>query len=307
MRFAFTPVVAAVAALAAALASSAWAQNPAWQKLFDGKDMSGWQYDSSYWSVDSGMLVGQGKSTFNTFCNVPRKYSDFVLSAWTRLWETPAGYTNSGIQYRSGWIDSASHRMQGYQWDVGEGYDGMMYPENAYPADARPLDIPYACRSTIKRNGWNHVLITASGGTVKHELNGVYCFEYAASVRDGYVGLQLHASSVVTKVDFRDIYIRPLNGAFAVPDSQSVYLKDDFTQARSAGAVISRNLRVTPGEAAGVAFFGAENRMLAWPAGTEPLSDRGGAADMLGRSVSWRMLPLPAARAPESGSRTGLR
>jgi hypothetical protein len=173
------------------------------------------------------MLQGQGKSTYNTFCHTDRKYSDFVLSVKARLWQTSAGYTNSGLQYRSVFIDSATHRMKGYQADIGDGLDGSMYPEGAYPADAKMVGND-ACRKFIEPNGWNHFLITADGGKVRHELNGNFCAEFTASVLEGYIGLQLHATSLVMKVDFKDLYIRPLNNSFEIPDSLATTLDADF-------------------------------------------------------------------------------
>jgi hypothetical protein len=66
----------------------------------------------------------QGKATFNTFCHTQAKYADFALSLKARLWRTQAGYTNGGLQYRSDFIDSATHRMKGDQVDIGDNLRG---------------------------------------------------------------------------------------------------------------------------------------------------------------------------------------
>jgi hypothetical protein len=230
----------------------------AWMKLFDGKDMNGWAYDSAFWSADGGMILGQGKATFNTFCNYNRKFSDFVLAVKARHFETPDGYTNSGIQYRSAFIDSAKHRMQGYQSEIGEAYDGAMYPENGYPADAGTINITPECKASIKRNDWNQTVITADGNRIKHQLNGLTCLEYTASVKTGYIGLQLHATTLVMKVDFRDLYIRPLNGSFVIPDSLAAYLDDGFSDVSA--NVIDR--AILPQAMAGLRASRIGNRLL---------------------------------------------
>jgi hypothetical protein len=218
-----------VAFLAAAMAAIGSAQvKTVWMPLFDGKDLSGWGYSQEFWQVSDGVLQGQGKAAINTFCHTNRKYSDFVLSVKARLWQTQAGYTNSGLQYRSDFIDSTSHRMKGYQVDIGDGLDGAMYPEGAYPPGVNMLGND-PCKQFIKPNGWNHFLITANGGKVRHELNGNFCLEYNATVLDGYIGLQLHATSLVMKVDFKDLYIRPLNNSFAIPDSQATTLDEAYS------------------------------------------------------------------------------
>lgn len=214
-----------------------------WMKLFNGKDLNGWGYDSEYWRVEDGTLIGQGKSTFNTFCHFQNKYSDFVLVAKTRLWESSAGYTNSGIQYRSVFIDSITHRMQGYQSEIGEGYDGAMYPENGYPKDVGAINSTPDCKSAIKRNDWNQVVITADGNRIKHQLNGVTCLEFTGSIADGYIGLQLNTTTMVMKVDFKDLYIRPLNGSFAIPDSLVDYLDENFTTGLAGPLPGARNLQ----------------------------------------------------------------
>ncbi len=220
--------ILAAAVLLAAAASAGAQAKPVWMKLFDGKDLSGWGYSADYWGVDSGMLQGQGKASVNTFCHSDRKYSDFVLSVKARLWQTKAGYTNSGLQYRSAFIDSSAHRMKGYQVDIGDGLDGAMYPEGAYPADANMVGND-ACRKFINPNGWNHFLVTANGSKVRHELNGNLCAEYTGSVLDGYIGLQLHATTLVMKVDFKDLYIRPLNNSFVIPEQSATTLDDNFS------------------------------------------------------------------------------
>lgn len=208
----------------AALAAAGAQDRTAWLPLFDGGDLSQWSYAREFWRSDSGMLIGQGKSSTSTFCHTSRAYSDFVLSGWTRLWETSAGQANSGIQYRSRFTDSLAHRMQGYQWDIGGGFDGSILPEGGFPADAPPREVSEACRATIRKNGWNHVVITADKGHIRHQLNGVTCLEFQASVAAGYFGLQFPATPLVMKVDFRDIFIRPLNGSFAIPDSLAVWM-----------------------------------------------------------------------------------
>jgi hypothetical protein len=237
---------AAFALMLCVAAAGVRAQAPVtWMKLFDGKDLSGsgWKYVPEFWSVDGGILKGQGKATFNTFCHTDRKYSDFVLSVKARLWQTQAGYTNSGLQYRSDFIDSASHRMKGYQVDIGDDLDGAMYPEANYPADAKMV-FNEPCKKFIKSNDWNHYLVTANGGKVRHELNGNFCAEYTASLLDGYIGLQMHATSLVMKVDFKDLYIRPLNNSFVVPEALATTLDEAYAATSIAPRAAAADARI---------------------------------------------------------------
>jgi hypothetical protein len=234
-RFPKSGALAAAACLCAA-APVLSQTDTAWQSLFNGKDLKGWGYVAANWKVDSGMIIGKAQSTYNNFCHSTRKYSDFVLAIRARLWETSTEYINSGVQYRSVFIDSSKHSLKGYQMDIGDGYMGSMYPEGGYPAGASGVSPSADCRNKEHLNDWNQYVITANGNRIKHEMNGKVCAEYTAAVTEGYLGMQLHFTSLVMEVDFKDIFIRPLNNSFAIPDSQKVYLNADYTLKRTSGA-----------------------------------------------------------------------
>ena len=73
-----------------------------WVKLFNGKDLTGWDCDESYWSVRDGAITGETTpghllKGYNTFCVYAEKEpEDFQL----RLKYKIVG-GNSGVQYRS--------------------------------------------------------------------------------------------------------------------------------------------------------------------------------------------------------------
>lgn len=224
------PGLPAMAALC--LAAQAQCQTDVqWMSLFNGKDLNRLSYVKENWHADSGMIVGKSKSTYNNFCHTTRKFSDFALSIRARLWETSAEYINSGIQYRSAFIDSSKHSLKGYQMDIGDGYNGSMYPEGGYPAGAAGVSPSAACRAEAKAkiNQWCHYLITANGNKIRHEMNGILCAEYNATLSEGYIGMQLHFTTIVMEVDFKDVFIRPLNNSFTIPDSMAATLNADYT------------------------------------------------------------------------------
>ncbi|HYW35282.1 MAG TPA: DUF1080 domain-containing protein [Balneolaceae bacterium] len=88
-------------------------------KIFNGKNLNGWKYDPTYWSVKNGNLVGTiTPSTIvkhNTFIiwqgHVP---SNFVLKVEYRI--TKNG--NSGINYRSQMVKGVPYALKGYQADI---------------------------------------------------------------------------------------------------------------------------------------------------------------------------------------------
>ncbi len=213
-----------------------------WQSLFDGKGLDQWAYVKENWHVDSGMIIGKSKSTYNNFCHSTKKYSDFSLAMRARLWETSTEYINSGIQYRSVYIDSSKHSLKGYQMDIGDGYNGSMYPEGGYPAGAASVSPSQACRTEAmaKQNQWCQYVITANGNKIRHEMNGILCAEYTGTVMEGLIGMQLHFTTIVMEVDYKDIFIRPLNNSFTIPAAQQVMLNADYTAASATGIARSR-------------------------------------------------------------------
>src|SRR5262245_2286044 len=98
-------------------------------KIFNGKDLTGWDGDPRFWSVTDGCIVGEttadNPTKGNTFL-IWRQgpVDDFVLRTSFKL-----AAHNSGIQYRSKELDKWV--MGGYQADFEEGetYSGILYEE----------------------------------------------------------------------------------------------------------------------------------------------------------------------------------
>src|SRR6266699_1811459 len=96
--------------------------------LFNGKDLTGWEGDSKFWSVKDGCITGstrENKTNGNTFL-IWRggKVKDFELRAMWRLENH-----NSGIQYRS--KDLGNFVVGGYQADMdgNNTFTGICYEE----------------------------------------------------------------------------------------------------------------------------------------------------------------------------------
>ena len=104
--------------------------------IFNGKDLSGWEGLSDYWSVRDGAITGQTtaekKLTSNTFLVWQGgEVKNFELNLKVKLSvDNPQGFANSGVQYRSKIIDAAGFVVGGYQCDLDTGkYIGMLYEE----------------------------------------------------------------------------------------------------------------------------------------------------------------------------------
>jgi 3-keto-disaccharide hydrolase len=209
---------------------------PGFQPIFDGKTLSRWEGNSTYWRAENGTLVGEiTPSTViksNTFIiwrgGTPK---DFELKLDYRI--TSAG--NSGINYRSSVVPDAvtpdnKFAMRGYQCDI----DGQKrYVGNNYEEKGRLF---LAVRGQLTRvvggrppvlvssfgdatelgalvtDDWNAVHIMARGNTLTHIVNGrvmTVAIDDDAPNRpaDGLIGVQVHVGPPM-KVEYRNIRLK---------------------------------------------------------------------------------------------------
>jgi hypothetical protein len=206
-----------------------------WVKLFNGKDLSGWNYDETYWSVEDGAITGKTTpqnllSGYNTFCVLAeREPANFQLRLKYRI---VGG--NSGVQYRSRVIDEEKWIVGGYQADIDSKttYSGINYDERGrgiladrgqlveIAADGSKQAISYADKMhlqelAVKPEDWNEYLIVARGNHLQHFINGVLMSEVIDSQSDeaetrGVIALQAHAGPPMT-VQFKDIELQELD------------------------------------------------------------------------------------------------
>jgi hypothetical protein len=188
-------------------------------KLFDGKDLAGWQGRSGYWVVDSGGAVvgthpsgGAAMNGENTFLFTDSMYGDFRLRVEGRM-PGSGGYRNSGIMYRSSIVNKTGYAAMGYQYEISDGGTGAFYHERG-----NELGFTGGCGNTGAADVWKKMEIVADGAHVTHYANGKSCFDHTTFkvISKGYIGLQLHAPGDFV-VNFRNIYIQPINNSFQVP------------------------------------------------------------------------------------------
>lgn len=147
-------------------------------EIFDGRTLTGWEGDTTYWSVRDGNLVGQiTPATLlksNSFI-IWRggTTGDFELKTEFRI--TEGG--NSGINYRSEQLADVPNALRGYQADIDgkNNYTGQNYEERgrttlAYRGEQVIVntqdnpDDPASLRANIKNNAWTQREVTGSLG-----------------------------------------------------------------------------------------------------------------------------------------------
>jgi hypothetical protein len=180
-------------------------------QIFDGKTLTNWEGDTTYWGVKDGALVGQitPDKLLKTNSFIVWKGgtpSDFELKAEFRITENG----NSGINYRSEVFPEVPNALRGYQADIDgkNNYTGQNYEERgrttlAYRGEKvivnsqpNPNEVGSlranvknnawtvrevtgslgdrdSLRSVIKSNDWNTCHIIAKGNRLQHYINGV--------------------------------------------------------------------------------------------------------------------------------------
>jgi len=187
-------LLAAGIILAAQLEMTLTAQE-GWQKLFNGKNLHGWEQlngRAKYKAVD-GMIVGSTVvGSPNSFLCTKKFYGDFILE-YDVLVDPKL---NSGVQIRSHSMKSYNNgRVHGYQieidpsdraWSAGvydEARRGWLYPLKDNPKAG----------AAFKQNEWNHFHVEAIGNEIKTWINGVPAADLIDDMDStGFIGLQVH-------------------------------------------------------------------------------------------------------------------
>jgi len=167
-------------------------------EFFDGKSLAGWR-GADCWSVSDGEIVGRTAGLpRNEFLRSELELRDFSLSLEVRL---VGDEGNSGIQFRSSELEDGE--MVGYQADVGPGWWGALYEENARGLLAAATGEEHAVK-----DGWNRYVIEARGRRVRTWINGQACVDLddPAGAVGGIVALQIHSGGA-TEVRFRNLVL----------------------------------------------------------------------------------------------------
>jgi hypothetical protein len=191
------------AGLPAALADSSTSE------FFNGKDLTGWEGLTKYWSVKDGALVGYTPEDpkHNTFLCSKKKYKDFELKFKVRLKD---GIGNSGVQIRSKIIDEKWYAVGGPQCDIGQGYWGSLYGENfGGMMKQSPGNL---VKKVVKPKDFNDYYVKCVGKHVTIKVNDETMVDgdFPKMPEEGIIAWQLHAGPPM-EVTFKDIQFTDLS------------------------------------------------------------------------------------------------
>ncbi len=174
-------------------------------KLFNGKDLDGWEGHEKYWSVKDGVIVAKNTDEIkvSTYLLTKRKFSDFRLTATVKLVESEM---HSGIAL---WGHVAPEKGDKYT------YMGhlVMFPSNWGMFDLHrrgSLKVDGAPAKKVgKQHDWNELEILAQGNRVRVAVNGVQVVDWRdpepKHIEEGPIGLQLHSNKVPQEVHFKNL------------------------------------------------------------------------------------------------------
>jgi hypothetical protein len=180
--------------------------------FFNGKDLTGWEGLTEYWSVKDNTLVGSAPAGvgFNTFLCSKKKFRDFELQFQVKL--NKEG--NSGVQIRSVIHDAKKFAVTGLQADMGGAFWGSLYGENfggmLAAADADGV------KGVLKVEQFNDFYVRCVGKRVIIKLNGLVTVdgEFPKMADEGIIAWQIHAGPPM-EVTFRNIQFREISGGAA--------------------------------------------------------------------------------------------
>jgi putative membrane-bound dehydrogenase-like protein len=170
--------------------------------FFNGKDLTGWTGNPKLWSVEDGEIVGRSPGLKrNEFLRSHMAAGDFRLTLKVKLVPDEG---NSGVQFRTEELHDGE--VKGPQADIGKGWWGKLYEENARGILSNKSGEPY-----LKPNDWNDYEIIAVGSRVKTFLNGKPCADVddLAISRRGIFAFQIHSGPAM-EVRFKDIHLELL-------------------------------------------------------------------------------------------------
>jgi hypothetical protein len=175
-------------------------------KLFNGKDLTGWEATgNARWVVQDGLLVGtQGEKNAPGDLFTTNSFRDFEVVVSYRV-EWPC---NSGVWFR---FQSPG---KAYQADILEYKKPVAYSGSLYCPGYSGLFLAANTNPTIENHtGWNEMKIQAKGDHLQIWLNG----HQTANMRDirsdlGKIGFQVHpgAEFAAMKIVVREASIKEL-------------------------------------------------------------------------------------------------
>jgi hypothetical protein len=190
-------------------------------RLFNGKDLAGWNGDEKLWSVEDGEIVGRNTEPLavSTYLFTEVDFSDFRLTFDFKLAQSEM---HSGIALW-GKVDPEKGDPFAYAGHL------VMFPSNYGIWDLygreKIHDNVQKAKPVGKQHDWNRIEILAQGNRIRIVINGEPISDWRDPESDrilaGPIGLQLHSNKEPQEVRFRRLQLETF------PENRLTTLSDD--------------------------------------------------------------------------------
>jgi len=189
-------------------------------KLFNGKDLTGWEGYMDLWSVKDGVIIAKNTEPikYSTYLLTKRNFSDFRLIFAAKLVESEmhSGVALWGKKFPDvkGVTDPKAARTEyTYQGQL------VMFPSgwglyDLYRRDGKinpSQEIRNVAIKAGKQHDWNDMEILAQGNRIRLAVNGKLVLDWRDPqpelVNEGPIGLQLHSNTVPQEVHFKGLVL----------------------------------------------------------------------------------------------------
>ncbi len=187
--------------------------------LFNGKDLSGWNGDKKWWSVEEGMIVGRNQEEVpsSTYLFTEKKYREFRLLLEVKQ-TVGKGYStmHSAVCVLGEQFSDAGENDHGFKgplvmfchdWGIWDAYRRNRIVPPGHKGNFRP--------GSEVIGEWNEVEVLVVGNRIRCVANGEMVFDFtdeAANLQESPIGLQLHKNKQPQEFRFRNIRIEEKPG-----------------------------------------------------------------------------------------------
>ena len=184
------------------------------ESLFNGKDLSGWQGDERFWSVQDGVIRGanEGEVPSSTYLFSNESYREFRLVMEVKQTMSPKYSTmHSAVAVLGERFEDKGPNPYGFKVPL------LMFCHDwgIWDAYRRNRIEPASHRGTLNvasenKGDWNRVEFLVIGNRIRCAANGKQIFDFTDKpemLNESPIGLQLHANKQPQDFHFRNIYI----------------------------------------------------------------------------------------------------
>ena len=176
-------------------------------KLFNGKDLEGWEGHENLWSVKEGVIVAKNTEPIkvSTYLLTKQKFTDFRLKLSAKL-VTSEMHSGVALWGRNAPDKGDKYTYAGHLVMFPSGW-GMydLFGRNGLPVDGGPA------KKVGKQHDWNDLDIVAQGNRIRLVANGVLVVDWRDPepdrIKEAPIGLQLHSNSVPQEIHFKGLVL----------------------------------------------------------------------------------------------------